>query len=84
MNGEAKKTVHIVDKAKAAKVNKKVNKVFNKRNQDEWDFIPKFYIDGAKLVGSIFFIPIVLVVAILEGVKAGFVAGMQKALAMYR
>jgi hypothetical protein len=86
MNGtKPEKSVHIVDKEKARAINRKVSKkLFGKRNQDEWGFLPKFYIDGIKLVWNIVLIPVVLVVAVLEGIRAGFIAGMQKALTLYR
>lgn len=76
--------VHIVDrqKEKARAVNKKVNKKFQKH--DEWSFVPDFYVDGLKMISNVLLIPIVLVAAILEGIRAGFIAGMQKALALYR
>lgn len=82
MNGKAAAKIQMVDKEKVKRVNKQVNKRF--RRQDEWSFVPKFYIDGLKLVGSILLIPVVLCVALLEGVKAGFTAGLSKALTMYR
>ena len=81
----AEKAVHIVDrqKEKSKAVNKKVNKAFQKK-QDEWNFIPVFYIDFMKLLGNLFYIPVVLVIAMMEGVRAGFIRGMEKALAMYK
>ena len=90
MNGETKKNpVHIVDPkaAKANKVNRKVTKkVFGKNNQaiSDWNFIPHFYIDFGKLTGNILYIPVVLIIAILEGIRCGFIRGMEKALEMYR
>lgn len=85
MNGKPEKAVHIVDRKaeKIKEVNRKVNRVFQKK-QDDWSFVPKAYIDGMRLFGSILMIPIVIVAAILEGVKAGFIAGLQKALTLYR
>lgn len=83
MNGKPEKAVHIVSKEKAARVNRKVNRAFQKK-RDEWSFVPSFYIDGLKMVGNVLFIPVVLVVAVLEGIRAGFIAGMQKALTLYR
>lgn len=86
MNGE--KAVHIVDRKaqKARAINRKVSKkVFGKqRSLDEWRFVPPSYIYGLKLVWNVVLIPVVLVAAVLEGIRAGFIAGMQKALALYR
>jgi hypothetical protein len=85
MNGKSEKAVHIVDKAAKTKaVNKKVNKVFKRNTASEWSFVPSFYIDGLKMIGNVLFIPVVLIVAVLEGIRAGFIAGMQKALTLYR
>lgn len=91
MNGKPEKSVHIVDKKaeKTAKINKRVTKqVYGKNNaavmQNEWDFIPRFYVDGLKLIGRVLYIPVVLAAAVLEGVRCGFISGLQKALAMYR
>ncbi len=88
---KAERAVHVVDekakREKAAKVNRKVTKkVFGKKDSAyaDFSFVPENYIEFLKLVGSVLFIPIVLVFSILEGVKAGFRAGCQKALTMYR
>ena len=87
MNGKPEKSVHIVDKAvKAKEVNKKVTEqVFRKNNQiSEWDFIPRLYLDALKGIGSILLIPMVLIVATLEGIRTGVIRGLEKALAMYQ
>jgi ABC-type uncharacterized transport system involved in gliding motility auxiliary subunit len=87
MNGNAKKAVHVVDgiiekKNKAKRINKQLSRKLN--HADDWGFVPSSYLVFLKMVWNIVLIPVVLVVAVLEAVRAGFIAGMQKALAMYR
>ena len=82
MNGKPQEKLRVVEKEKAAKVNRQINKKFQKR--DEWSFVPAFYLDFIKLTGKILFIPVILIMAVMEGVRAGFIAGAQKALSMYR
>ena len=74
---------------RAKKVNREISKkVFGKNNralgESDWDFIPRFIIDFLHLVSNILYIPVVLIIAILEGIRCGFIRGMEKALAMYR
>jgi hypothetical protein len=80
MNGKPAEKVHIVEKTRA--VNKKVNKKFQKK--DDWGFVPSFYIDGLRMLWNVLLIPVVLIAAVLEGIRAGFVAGMSKALSLYK
>lgn len=87
MNGKPEKAVHIVDRKaeKVKRVNRIVNRKFKRRTQpSEWDFIPEGFIDFVKASGRVFYIFAVLIMGVLEGIRAGFIAGMQKALAMYR
>jgi hypothetical protein len=87
MNGKPDKAVHIVDKEKekTRAINRRISKkVFGKRGREEWGFVPKFYIDGFKMISNVLLIPVVLAAAILEGIRAGFIAALQKALALYR
>jgi hypothetical protein len=83
MNGKTAKAVHIVDR-KAEKV-KTVNKQVNRRFQkSEWSFVPPAYIAFIKALGKVFYIPVVLVMAAMEGIRAGFIAAAEKTLKLYR
>jgi len=79
---ETAKKVHIIDKEKTKAVIKKVNRNFQKK--DEWSFMPVIYLDFIKLSGKILFIPVVLIMAVMEGIRAGIIAGAQKTLLLYR
>jgi len=81
MNGKA--AVKLVDRKaeKVKAVNRTVNKKFRKQ---EWDFVPSEYVAFVKALGRVLYIPIALTMAILEGLRAGFVAGLEQALSLMR
>lgn len=82
MNGAKAEKVHIVSKEKTKAVNKKVNKKFQKK--DDWSFVPAFYVEALKMLFYIMLVPVVLIAGVLEGVRAGVIAGLSKALSLYK
>lgn len=79
MNG---KSLQIVDKGRQKEINRKVTRqVFNKK-KEVWP-LPPAYLEFARLTGKLLFIPIALIIGILEGIKEGFISGLKKALSIY-
>ena len=77
--------VKLVDKAeKEKKVSKVVNRKYQRSQKSDWSFAPSLYVDFLKLLGNILILPVVLIMASMEGIKAGVVAALEKALKMYR
>jgi hypothetical protein len=82
MNGKTQPV--LVDK-KAVKVKSSLREVNQKfQKQSDWSFVPGTYIEFIKLCGSLLFIPVALLMGIMEGIRAGFIAGLQKTLALYK
>ena len=89
MNGKPEKAVRLVDRKaeKVREVNKVINRTFQKRTSgpkaSEWSFVPEGYVEFVRLCGHVLFIPVVLIMAVLEGIRAGFVGALDKARQFY-
>jgi hypothetical protein len=77
---ETARKMSSVKAAKADRINRKISKGLN----SEWGFIPTPYTNFIKLVGNVLLIPVAIFMGLLEGIRAGFIAGMEKTLQLYK
>jgi hypothetical protein len=75
-----------VDEAKRDKLKAKINaKVSKKLNRDtELSLLPQSYVNFFSSIGSVIFIPLIIVAAVMAGIKAGFVETLRVGLKLSR
>jgi len=87
MNGKENiRAVAPVPEGQRDKLKKKINaKVSKKLNRDmELSLLPQSYINFFSSIGSVVFIPVIIIAAILAGIKAGFVETLRVGLKLSR